>query len=166
MIRAASERDLPAFHEIEWAAGEAFRDIGMDPVADDESPPIEELRRFVAFGRAWVTERDRRPIAYLIADIVDGNVHVEQVSVHPDHARAGHGRALLKHLAGWAADRGYPALTLTTFTEVPWNGPYYQRCGFRVLADDETTPGLRALREQEAARGLDRWPRGCMRLDL
>jgi hypothetical protein len=49
---------------------------------------------------------------------------------------------------------------------VPWNGPYYQRCGFRVLAGDELTPGLRAIREHEIALGLDRWPRVCMRRDV
>jgi hypothetical protein len=66
----------------------------------------------------------------------------------------------------WAADQGFPAVTLTTFTEVPWNGPYYQRCGFRFLDDDELTPGLRAIREYEATLGLDAWPRAAMRRDL
>ena len=45
-------------------------------------------------------------------------------------------------------------------------GPYYRRCGFRVLDEREWTPGLRAIREREAAHGLDRWPRVCMRRDL
>jgi len=34
-----------------------------------------------------------------------------------------------------------PALTLTTFAEVPWSAPYYERCGFRPLADAELTGG-------------------------
>jgi hypothetical protein len=55
---------------------------------------------------------------------------------------------------------------LTTFTDVPWNAPYYQRLGFRRLSDDKLTPGLRAIRAREAAIGLDRWPRCCMRRDL
>ena len=58
------------------------------------------------------------------------------------------------------------ALTLTTFRDVPWNAPYYRRCGFRVLDEQEWTPGLRAIREREAGHGLDRWPRVCMRRDL
>jgi hypothetical protein len=49
---------------------------------------------------------------------------------------------------------------------VPWNAPYYRRCGFRVLTDGELTLGLQAIRQQEAALGLDRWPRVCMRRDL
>jgi hypothetical protein len=49
---------------------------------------------------------------------------------------------------------------------VPWNGPYYERCGFRVLPDDDLTPGLREIRAHEIAFGLDRWPRVTMRRDL
>jgi N-acetylglutamate synthase-like GNAT family acetyltransferase len=97
---------------------------------------------------------------------VDGCLHVEQLSTAPAAARRGLGRALLDHAAGLAKAGGVPALTLTTFADVPWNGPYYERCGFRVLADDELTPGLREIRAHEIAFGLDRWPRVCMRRDL
>jgi hypothetical protein len=68
--------------------------------------------------------------------------------------------------AGQAAAAGIRALTLTTSSEVPWNAPYYERCGFRRLDEAELTPGLRAIRRREAERGLDRWPRVCMRRDL
>ncbi|MFD9264082.1 GNAT family N-acetyltransferase, partial [Streptomyces sp. NPDC059538] len=84
----------------------------------------------------------------------------------PDRARRGLGRGLMEHLAEFAARGGVPALTLTTFTEVPWNAPYYVRCGFRLLDDAGLTPGLREIRDREAAHGLDRWPRACMRRDL
>jgi hypothetical protein len=76
------------------------------------------------------------------------------------------GRALLEHVAVRAAGAGVPALTLTTFAEVPWNAPYYRRCGFHVVEESRWTPGLRAIREREAEHGLDRWPRVAMRRDL
>ncbi|MGW2250262.1 GNAT family N-acetyltransferase [Kitasatospora sp. NPDC001660] len=83
--------------------------------------------------------------------------------MHPGHARRGIGRALIEHLA---ATGDAPALTLTTFAGAPWNAPYYARCGFRPLADDELTPGLREIRRKEAEHGLDSRPRLCMRRDL
>lgn len=163
-IRAVGPDELPLLQEIERAAGECFRDIGMPEIADDDPLPLDELARYRQAGLAWVaTDGTEVPVAYLIADRVDGNLHVEQVSVHPGSARRGIGRSLLDHLAGLAADEGVPALTLTTFAEVPWNAPYYARCGFRLLDDDELTPGLREIREREAAHGLERWPRVCMR---
>jgi hypothetical protein len=93
-------------------------------------------------GRLWViTAADDRPAGFLITDMVDGCVHVEQVSVDPGSARQGLGRALLDHAAERAATADVPALTLTTFADVPWNAPYYVRCGFRVLDDGEVTLG-------------------------
>ncbi|MGH3319361.1 MAG: GNAT family N-acetyltransferase [Streptosporangiaceae bacterium] len=167
MIRPARADDLPALRDIERAAGQTFAAIGMTPVAEDEPPSLDDLRRYQRGGRAWVTaDHSDNPVAYLIADLVDGNGHIEQVSVHPDHARQGIGRSLIEHLATWAAGRGSPALTLTTFTDVPWNAPYYERCGFRRLSDAELTPGLRRIRAREVALGLDRWPRVCMRREL
>jgi ribosomal protein S18 acetylase RimI-like enzyme len=166
-IRDAGAADLPAMREIERAAGTLFAEIGMREIADDEPPSLEELARYQRDGRAWVAEDDAgRAVAYLIADLVDGDVHVEQVSVHPAAARRGIGRALLDHAAGYAAARGAGALTLTTFAEVPWNAPYYARCGFRVIPDAELSPGLSAIRDRETAHGLRRWPRVTMRRTL
>jgi GNAT superfamily N-acetyltransferase len=166
-IRPAVADDLGVLQEIEVAAGRAFRDVGMAEVARDEPATVAELTRYQRAGNAWVTvEPADRPVAYLIAEPVDGNLHIEQVSVHPDAARRGVGRALIEHVADRTRGDGVPALTLTTFTEVPWNAPYYRRCGFRPLADAEVTPGLLAIRRHEADLGLDRWPRICMRRNL
>ncbi|KOY55001.1 GNAT family N-acetyltransferase [Streptomyces sp. XY332] len=163
-IRAVHIDELPLLQAIERAAGECFRGIGMPEIADDEPLPLDELARYQRAGLAWaaVTEADV-PLAYLIADRVDGNLHIEQVSVHPDGARRRIGRSLLEHLAARAAAESIPALTLTTFEDVPWNAPYYARCGFERLADGELSPGLKDIRDREAEHGLDRWPRICMR---
>ncbi|TDC13116.1 GNAT family N-acetyltransferase [Streptomyces sp. 8K308] len=166
-IRAVRPDELPVLQDIERAAGRLFADIGMPEIAEDEPLPLDELARYHHAGLAWVLVDDAdAPIAYLIADRVDGNLHVEQVSVHPDSARRGIGRSLLDHLAAHATREGVPALTLTTFGEVPWNAPYYARCGFALLDGGGLTPGLRKIREREAAHGLDRWPRVCMRRAL
>ena len=50
-------------------------------------------------GRAWVAERDGEVAGYLLAAVVDGCAHVEQVSVDPAHARRRIGAALVDHLA-------------------------------------------------------------------
>ena len=162
----ASLTDLPALRDIERAAGEPFRALDMATIADDEPPTIDELTTYQRDGRAWVwVDGDDRPAAYVLIDVIDGYAHIEQVSVHPGHSRRGVGRALMDHVAAWGAARELAGLTLTTFADVPWNAPYYERLGFRVLADDELSPGLRAVRADEAAKGLDAWPRVTMRRD-
>ncbi|MET9574790.1 GNAT family N-acetyltransferase [Streptomyces massasporeus] len=168
--RLATRAELPALQDIERAAGAPFRDLGMPEIADDEPPALDELERYRRAGRCWVAvdegDEGDLPAAYLLAEPVDGALHIEQVSVHPRAARRGVGRALLAHAADRAREEGLTALTLTTFTDVPWNAPYYARLGFRPLPEADLTPGLRAIRATEAAHGLDRWPRLCMRAPL
>ncbi|WP_399931906.1 GNAT family N-acetyltransferase [Streptomyces kanamyceticus] len=173
LIRPATAAELPALQDIERAAGEAFRALGMDAVADDEPPTVAELERFRRAGRAWVAADEAgAPLAYLLSEPLDEAAtasrceHIEQITVHPRAARRGIGRALIDRLAERALAEGRTALTLTTFTDVPWNAPYYARIGFRPLTEAELTPGLRRIRAHEAGLGLDRWPRLCMRRAL
>ncbi|WP_253905843.1 GNAT family N-acetyltransferase [Arthrobacter sp. H5] len=100
MIRTAHIDDLIFLPAIERAAGAVFRDIGMDAIADDEPLPISDLLDYQRAGRAWVATDDQdRAVAYILADFVDGNAHIEQVSVHPDYGRRGVGRALIDTVA-------------------------------------------------------------------
>jgi ribosomal protein S18 acetylase RimI-like enzyme len=165
-IRLAWVAELPVVQEIDRASAQMFIDVGMPQIAG-MLWPLEALAACRGAGRLWViTGTDDRPAGFLVTDVVDGCSHVEQVSVDPGCARRGLGRALLDHAAEEAVAAGVPALTLATFADVPWNAPYYERCGFRVLDDAAVTAGLRAIRRREAAIGLDRWRRVCMRRDV
>ena len=126
-IRPARASDLPVLQEIERAAGSLFAPLGMDLVAEDDPPAIATLADYQREVRAWVrTDQDDRPVAYLLADVVDGCAHLEQVSVHPDRARQRLGQELLDRLERWATGQQLPALTLTTYLDVPWNGPQHR----------------------------------------
>ncbi|MGH9049505.1 MAG: GNAT family N-acetyltransferase [Acidimicrobiia bacterium] len=167
LIRTAEPDDLRALQHIERAAGRLFADIGMVEVAEDEPFPLDVLERYRAAGLAWVAvDADDEPVGYIVAEVLDGNAHIEQVSVHPDASRQGIGRALVERVIDWATERDLRAVTLTTFADVAWNAPYYERLGFRTLDHGQLTPGLRRKRSEEAAHGLDKWPRVCMRRDL
>ncbi|WP_200209903.1 GNAT family N-acetyltransferase [Micromonospora coerulea] len=155
---------MTRLQQIEVASGNPFREIGMAEIADMPSLPLDVLAGCQEAGRAWVAvDVADRPVAFAVADLVDGCAHVQQLSVNPSYARRGIGRGLLDHVAAWAAGRGLPALTLTTFRSVPWNGPYYARCGFRELPSTEITPGLIDVLAAEVAIGLDPADRVAMR---
>lgn len=163
-IRPARRDELAALIDIERDAGRAFAAIGMPEIAADDPGSVEGLEAHRAAGRAWVAADGRdRPVAYLLAALVDGALHVEQVSVAPAHARRGIGAALVDHLAAVAAAEGRAALTLTTFRDVPWNAPYYRRLGFAVVGPGEQGPELRALVAHEAAAIPGDAPRVAMR---
>ncbi|WP_218148224.1 GNAT family N-acetyltransferase [Lentzea xinjiangensis] len=145
MIRLAQPAELPYLQEIEVASGEPFRDAGLPEIADDAPMSLEDLADhevWVAIGAEGV------PVAFIAVGDVDGATHIHQVSVHPSSARRGIGAALIEHVA-----RTGRAVTLTTFRDVPWNAPYYERLGFRVVTD--VSPGLAGIIREEASRGLD-----------
>lgn len=165
-IRPLEAADVAGLGDLERAAGQRFAAIGMVDVAAHDPAPVTELLAYQRAGRGWVAVDDDRPVGYVLVDEVDGCAHVEQVSVHPAVGGRGIGRRLLDTVAGWATARGLPAVTLIAFRHVPWNQPYYERLGFRVLADHELGPELRARRDLEAAKGLDPAQRVCMGRDV
>jgi GNAT superfamily N-acetyltransferase len=150
-IRRARRDELETLREIERDAGRAFAAIGMPEIAAHEPPSVTELERFVSAGHAWVAvDSSGHPVGYILSEVVDGCAHIEQVSVAPAYARRGIGSALINYLDAGAAADHRPALTLTTFRDVPWNAPYYARLGFAVLRPADQGPELRARVEREA----------------
>lgn len=135
----------------------------MDTIADNPPLSDEVLMAYQQAGHAWVAADSAGvPGGFVVIDLVDGCAHIEQISVHPRHARQGWGRKLIGHVAAWSTDRGIPALTLTTFRDVPFNAPYYRRLGFTELEPAQFTPGLVKILDAEAAFGLDLATRVCM----
>ena len=164
MIRAARPADLPRIRDIEAAAGELFREIGMDAIADDPPPAEGDLAPYLGGGRAWVaTDAADNPIAYVLVDVIDDWAHIEQVTVHPLHSRKGHGSSLIDHAERWAAAHNLDGMTLTTFQDVPWNAPYYERLGFVHVPEQAWSDGLRQIVRQENHHGLNAWPRVVMK---
>jgi GNAT superfamily N-acetyltransferase len=165
-IRAAIPDDLAHLQVIQIAAGVGFRDLDMADIAEHPPPSLPALVSQQEAGHLWAAvDRHDQPIAFVMIDNLDECAHIEQVSVHPDHARRGIGRILIDHVGSWAEGQGLSALTLTTFRTVPWNAPYYQRLRFKELTEDPT-PGLAAIIAAETAFGLDPATRVCMRRDI
>ena len=59
-------------------------------------------------------------------------------------------------LAVRLTDRRLDRVTLTTFEDLPWNAPFYQRLGFRKLTEDELNAPIATLLERERAVGMIR----------
>lgn len=165
-IRRASSEDLHLLAAVEVAAGVRFRELGLDSIADDPGPTVADLAPHLDDGTIWVAETDEGIVGYATASVVDGEGHLDQVSVVPEAGGMGIGSGLIAEVHHWATTEGLPSVTLTTFRDVDWNGPYYERLGYRALADDDLGPELRAIRETEIDAGLDVLPRVAMRLVL
>ena len=146
-VRVAGAADLAQLPAVEAAADELFVPLGITDLPAPGSPE--------QWAHAWRVLVAGRPVhGFAVLELLDGAVHLEQLSVHPAHGRRGVGGALLAGCLAHARAHGTDRVTLLTYAEVPWNAPYYARHGWRVTAD--LTPGLRALRRREVELGLDR----------
>ena len=166
-IRSAGAGELAALREIERAAGEVFRQVGLTIVAESEPMPLALLRDRSAQGRVWVAvDSGDAPVGFAVAGMIDRAAHLEEVSVHPAHGRRGLGARLVLRVCRWAQEASLPAVTLSTFRDLAWNAPFYARLGFRPLGEEELSPGLREALRREAEAGLPAERRVCMRRDL
>jgi GNAT superfamily N-acetyltransferase len=167
VIRAARESELPLISALEKSGEKQFRAAGMDRVADAPPSEPDAYRPALDDGRLLVAVDGRdTPLGFIRLEILDGDPHVEQVSVHPDHARQGIGASLLAAAEQLARARGHRRITLTTFRDVPWNGPYYTRLGWSIVGEADLPPELAAARRHERDLGFDEWPRQAMAKSL
>ena len=165
-LRLAVAGDVLRLIAVESDAGEMFRTVGLDAIADEEPDRPEALQPHIEDGTAWVAELDGKVIGYALASIVDGQAHLVQVSVIGAAQGSGVGRSLIEQVEGWGREQRLHSITLTTFADVPWNAPYYARLGYSPVAEGELSPGLAAIRTAEVAGGLDLRPRIAMRKRL
>lgn len=163
-IEQATADDVERLREIEIDAGARFREIGLDSIADDDPPTAELLVDHIGAGTTWVATGQRgQLIGYVLASIVDGEAHLDQVSVIVSAAGHGVGRALIDVVLNWARESGLRTITLTTFRDVAWNGPYYRRLGFIDIGPEQMGPELTKVRANERRLGLDVEVRVAMR---
>ena len=168
VVRPATVDDVPAMQAVEIAAGERFRQVEDPRIARCvDNPPYSTagLERASTEQRAWVAVDDGGSIiGFAVAWVVDGEGHLDELAVVPAHGRRGVGRALVDEVVAWTEARQLASITLTTFRDVPWNGPYYEKLGFHVVST--LTPALQALIDQGATWGLEPSLRGVMRRSL
>ncbi len=166
-IRAARAEDLAALPDIEREAAARFAPYGLVEPLSNILTPIELLYEGVKADRLWVAVNEAdRPVGFALASVIGGNAHLDELDVHPTHGERGLGTALVEAVCNWAKASGFSALTLTTLCHIPWNAPWYQRLGFRILEEAELTTALRALLCEEIQRGLPAKQRVAMRREL
>jgi GNAT superfamily N-acetyltransferase len=94
-----------------------------------------------------------RVVGFAHVTDLDGHAHLEQLSVLPDHGRRGIGSALVAAALEEARWAGYDDMSLCTYRDLPWNGPFYARLGFAEV--EHLAPYQQRLRDHEVELGLD-----------
>lgn len=156
MIELAAMQHLAAIPAIEQAAAALFSESNLPGELRYMVSDHAELCAALAAGRLWVAlATGRQPVGFAVTDIVDGHAHLDEMDVHPTHARRGIGTRLLQAASAAARDEGHEQMTLITFRHLPWNAPFYEKFGFSPLPAAEVGPGLQSRLAEEREAGLN-----------
>ncbi len=168
LIRPAKSSDAASLPNIERCAAELFRTVpALAWIADDDVLSPDVHLRFIAAGTAWVAVDDTGNVrGFLSAERFGQALHVWELAVHRDCQGRGHGSALVLEAIAHARRQRLSAVTLTTFRDLPWNGPFYRRLGFDAVEGDALDERLTAVLEHERKLGLPVHLRCAMRLAL
>jgi HAD superfamily hydrolase (TIGR01509 family) len=159
-IRLARPEDVGALPEIERIAALMFKShpegLGIPDEIYDQPNSVETFAAAQKAGHLWVAiaGSESRLVGFAFVREIDRYAHLDEIDVLPAYGRQGIGSSLLAAVCSWAETAGYSAVTLRTFRDVPWNAPFYQKRGFRVVESATLSERHVDLEKSERHRGL------------
>ena len=162
-IRLARAEDAEAFHRVEEdAAALLHEEPSLAGIPVPPSTSAEDYRRTIAAGQCLTAAVGDEVVGFAAAGRVGRELHLHELSVARAHQRKHIGSTLLRALKIDAANSGLRAITLNTYRDIPWNGPFYARRGFVEVDDFETRPHLLRSIEEAVGAGMPRARRCAM----
>lgn len=155
-VRTPTLADVQRLQAIEEAADERFI-ARFNPEGWSPASTGEERAASPSFILVVAESFAAEAVGFVHVLEVHGLAHLEQLAVLPEYGQRGLGRALVAAALSEAAFRGYDRMTLRTYADVPWNAPFYERCGF--YESDPDHPFLVGLVRVEEQLGLSRYGR-------
>ncbi|KAK3294432.1 acyl-CoA N-acyltransferase [Chaetomium fimeti] len=153
-LRPATESDLPLLGTIHQSAISTFAQIPELAAAECSLPPLP-LALLQTFEVVIAVEDSadggatgdpeaaaERIKGFVALRLLDGVAFIAMICVRATDQRQGVGRELLAHAIAQSETRGFRAISLTTFRDVPWNGKWYRQMGFAEIADKEVETEL------------------------
>lgn len=156
-ITRADPEEIGELIEVNIASDTLFADTGLiDPADLGAHIPEEVFADAIATRDVFVARHGKaqKPVGFTLTSQRGDTLYLDQISVHPDHGQKGLGRALMNRVLDDARDRGFRQVTLSTFKDVAWNGPFYRKLGFRPIKPEKLADWMQEL-ETIQARSLD-----------
>ncbi len=151
-LRQATVADFARLAAIELAAARLFP-AGRVPDLND-TLPAAQLQQGLKDGLLWVAVQQDISVGFTLSTVHEEYLHLLEVAVHPDWGRQGIGRQLVSHVLEQAQQRQLPGVTLTTFRDLEFNGPFYRSLGFVEIPEGQQSPTIASLVAAEQASGM------------
>ncbi len=130
-LRPARPEDAAAMPGIERSAAAAF--AGEQSIDPAHTRSEADYARLIRKGHSLVAHAGDAMAGFLVAEPFRRELHIWEMDVAPAFQRRGIGAGLVRAAQIDARNTGFKALTLTTFRDLAWNGPFYARLGFEEV---------------------------------
>jgi len=166
-VRAGDPLEIRRLPQIENAVDLRYARVGLGIVIDMPAHCVASLERGRRQGLLWIAVSPRGQVAgFVLMQIKAGVAWIEQLSVLDRWQGSGFGGALIDRCAATARARGHRTHHLTTYRDVAWNKPFYERRGFSEVPRGKLGRTLRAMVLLEVSHGHPVWRRAVMQRDL
>ncbi len=154
-LRLARPHDADKMPDIERAAASLFADdTDLGDIDPNDTWAPDALRGLIRKGHCLVAHVGDQMAGFLVSQPFQRELHVWEMDVLPQFQRKGIGAGLVRAAMIDARNSGFQALTLTTFRDLDWNGPFYARLGFEEVTALDAHPRLAGELANEVDDGL------------
>jgi GNAT superfamily N-acetyltransferase len=155
VIRSGDLADAPHVEDIELEAATMFPPSALSPDLARQAT-VAELMSRIAAPLLWVAEiASAAPVGFVLCGRIGSCLHIHEMDVRPTFGRRGIGSRLLAQVCNAAANSGLQFVTLTTFSHLRWNAPFYFSRGFSIVRRPVQFPHLEMALRREKERGLE-----------
>lgn len=171
-MRAAKSENIDQICHIDTNASSKFASIpALADLADGSHGPLESttVSEWLATGTIYVLENGIHMLGFTAVQPKDGILYVAELSVLESQQGRGLGSLLLDKVFDDArqmaqdAGRETARVSLTTYPDVPWNGPWYRKRGFQEV-NPETLGSwhVQKVRQDDSDLARPGYRRCCM----
>ena len=154
-LRLARVADAAAMPGIERDAAAAFAaEPSLAGLDFTRTRSEADFARLIRKGHCLVAHVGEAMAGFIVAERFSRELHIWEMDVAPQFQRRGIGAGLVRAAQIDARNTGIAALTLTTFRDVAWNGPFYARLGFEEVTALDAHPRLAGELANEVDDGL------------
>lgn len=114
-----------------------------------ETPALPPARFEACRVVVALDSESQKIIGFAAMRPLDGLLYLDNISVDLDASGSGIGAKLLTAVIEHAESLGVQAVSLTTFNEPPWNGPWFRKHGFRTMPSEHIAEGLKQVMDRQ-----------------
>lgn len=168
-VRKAESEDISNIIEIEQSSGNVFSSMPIEFLCSlPEEMPLHSYEFYeetIELDGLFVAELEKKVVGFICIRNINEEltIHISEFAVDYAYQKRRIGFQLINFVIELAKKRR-KSITLTTFSNVPWNAPFYEKLGFVIMNRSELNERLALLLAQEVEVGLPKEHRCAMRL--